>query len=360
MTLSPLVLQAFRKPEALTLLSLADWDLLIRQGRRANLLARLHALLDERRLLEQIPPEPRRHLEWSRVIADRHLQAIHREVALIQKAVVKAGVPVILLKGAAYAMAKLPPAQGRIFSDIDIMVPKERLNAVEASLMLHGWATTHHDAYDQRYYRIWMHELPPMRHVKRSTVIDVHHAILPETASIHPDPVKLREAAYALDGCDDLKVFAPADMVLHSATHLFHDGELENGLRDLVDIDSLLRHFGNTPSFWTELIERARELELTRPLFYALRYAKHLLHTPIPSETMEIARVGSPNGLTMALMDSLFPRVLLPDHSSCSDALTGVARWMIYVRANWLRMPPLLLSRHLFHKAFISPRTRTE
>jgi hypothetical protein len=30
---------------------------------------------------------------------------------------------------------------------------------------------------------------------------------------------------------------------------------------------------------------------------------------------------------------------------------------MLYVRGNWLRMPPLLLSRHLFHKAFLSPGT---
>lgn len=29
---------------------------------------------------------------------------------------------------------------------------------------------------------------------------------------------------------------------------------------------------------------------------------------------------------------------------------------MLYVRGNWLRMPPLLLARHLFHKAFLSPR----
>jgi hypothetical protein len=32
-------------------------------------------------------------------------------------------------------------------------------------------------------------------------------------------------------------------MVLHSATHLFYDGELNHGLRDLVDLDDLLRHF---------------------------------------------------------------------------------------------------------------------
>ena len=356
MNFPTLVLHAFRQPDSLISLSLADWDLLLRQARSANLLARLYVVLDERGLLEMVPPQPREHLEWSHATAERHTQAVHWEVSLIRKALAKAGVPIILLKGAAYVMASLPSARGRLFTDIDIMVPKDRLNEVEAALMLHGWAATHHDAYDQRYYRTWMHELPPMRHVRRSTVIDVHHAILPETASIHPDPEKLRAAACALEEYEGLMVLAPTDMVLHSAAHLFHDGELENGLRDLVDIDSLLRHFGNLSTFWPELVERAVELELTRPLFYALRYAENFLHTPIPAGTMEAARVGRPDRFTLALMDRLFTRALMPVHPSCSDAFTGGARWLLYVRANWLRMPPLLLARHLFHKAFISSK----
>ena len=351
-----LVVHALRQPDALTSLSLADWDLLLRQARRANLLARLCAVLDERGLIEKVPPQPREHLEWSRAIAEKHTQAVQWEVAMIRKALAGVGVPLILLKGAAYVMAKLPPAQGRLFSDIDIMVPKASLNEVEAALMFHGWATTDLDDYDQRYYRIWMHELPPMQHVKRMTVIDVHHAILPETARVHPDPEKLRAAAQLLNGYNDLQVFAAADMVLHSATHLLHEGELHNGLRDLVDIDSLLRHFGSVPSFWSGLPERAQELELTRTLFYALRYAVLILHTPVPADTMAAAQIGRPNRLMLALMDQLFLRALMPDHPSCSDWFTGVARRMLFVRANWLRMPPLLLARHLFHKAFISPK----
>lgn len=353
----PLVLQAFRQPDSLISLSLSDWDLLLRQARSANLLARLYVVLDERGLLEKIPPQAREHLEWSHATAERHTQAVHWEVSLIQKALVKVGVPIILLKGAAYVMANLPSARGRLFTDIDIMVPKDRLNEVEAALMLHGWAATHHDAYDQRYYRSWMHELPPMRHVRRLTVIDVHHAILPETAPIHPNPEKLRAAACPLEEYEGLKVLAPTDMVLHSAAHLFHDGELENGLRDLVDIDSLLRHFGSLPLYWPELVERAVELELTRPLFYAMRYATNTLHTPIPADAIDAARVGRPDQLTLALMDKLFARALMPVHPSCSDAFTGGARWLLYVRANWLRMPPLLLARHLFHKAFISSKS---
>ena len=123
--------------------------------------------------------------------------------------------------------------------------------------MLHGWASMHLDKYDQRYYRTWMHELPPMRHVKRLTVIDVHHAIVPETAAIRPDPGKLCAAACPVEKEQGICVLAPVDMVLHSAVHLFHDGEFENGLRDLIDIQRLLNHFGHTPSFWDSLVERA-------------------------------------------------------------------------------------------------------
>jgi len=349
-----LTLQAFTHPDSLTELSLSEWDLLLRQARRADLLATLYRFLDERNLLERVPEPARRHFSWALAGAERHTLAVKYEVSLILQALQRSGIPVILLKGAAYVMAKLPAAGGRIFSDIDILVPKVCLNEAEAALMLHGWATTHHDAYDQHYYRAWMHELPPMQHMKRLTVIDVHHAILPDTAAIHPDPEKLRAAAIKLDGYDALFVLSPVDMVLHSACHLFHDSEFSHGLRDLLDIDALLRHFAATPGFWPDLIARAHELELMRPLFYALRYSALLLHTPIPPEIH--AQLVKPPRLLLTLMDSLFTRALLPEHPSCADWLSGTARLLLYIRANWLRMPPFMLARHLFHKAFLSPK----
>lgn len=354
----PVILRAFRQPPSIKRLKLAEWDLLIRQARRANMLSTLYAVLEENGLLDCVPPQPREHLDWSWIGAQRHTLAVKREVGLIVKALAGLGIPVMLLKGAAYVYANLPSARGRIFSDIDILVPETSLGAAEATLMLHGWVSLHTDAYDQRYYRTWMHELPPMQHVKRQTVIDVHHAIVPKTAPVHPDSALLLEAALPVAGAPGITVLAPHDMVLHSAVHLFNDGEFDNGLRDLVDLHRLLTHFGQTPSFWTGLVPRAAQLQLTRPLFYALRYTRKLLYTPVPEAVMAAAEAGRPDKAMLALMDRLFLRALVPDHASCTDAFTAVAKEMLYVRANWLRMPPLLLARHLFHKAFISPREK--
>ena len=353
----PLLIEVLRDPARLGTLALRDWDLLLRQAASADMSATLLGLVEEAGLLDQVPAAAREHLEWTRVVATRHRRAVRFEVTQIGRALAGLGLPLLLLKGAAYAMAGLPPAAGRMFSDVDILVPKERIGEVEAALMLHGWAGTHQDEYDQRYYREWMHELPPMEHVHRGNAIDVHHAILPETAAMRPDPALLRAAARPIPGSDNLWTLAPHDMVLHSAVHLFSEGELNHGLRDLLDIHRLLLHFGATPGFWEALPARAVQLELARPLFYALRYAARLLGTAVPPGVMaEAAAAGRPPAALLALMDGLFLRALQPLHPSCADGFTPAALGALYLRGNWLRMPPVMLARHLFHKAFVSPR----
>jgi hypothetical protein len=347
-----------RAPEQIASLTPDDWDLLIRQARRANVLARLRATLHEAQLLTACPARPRDHLESAWIVAEKHAADVRWEMNRIQHALAAIGQTAIVLKGAAYVLADLPPARGRIFGDVDIMVPKARLGEVERLLFGHGWMTTHHNAYDQRYYRQWMHELPPLRHMKRRTVLDVHHAILPETARLHPEPARLWAAAVAIEGHPGLKVLAPVDMVLHAATHLFHDGELEHGLRDLVDLDILLRHFGQDDAFWVRLVPRAVELSLDRPLYYALRYTTTILATPVPEPVMGKAAAGRPGVLLMWIMDALFYRALAPDHPSCASRLTGVARWLLYVRSHYLRMPLRLLIPHLVRKAIGTHQAR--
>lgn len=352
MTRDPLILQVLRAPELTGALSLLQWDLLIRQARSANLLPRLESILARRDLLHVVPAQPGLHLEWARLTSMRHAQAVHTEVSRIREALPR--LDLILLKGAAYTMAGLPAAAGRIFSDIDILIPKSALIDVESALMAHGWMATHHDSYDQRYYREWMHELPPLQHFIRQSVIDVHHAILPQTMKVLPDPARLRAAAVEIKDYSQVKVLSPVDMVLHSGAHLFYESEYHNGLRDLGDLDALLRDFSETAGFWIDLAARASELGLTRSLFYALRYTRLLLDTPIPDAAITAAAVGSPAPIVLWLMDAMYLRALLPDHPSCADRGTRLARYSLYLRATWLRMPPFQLARHLFHKAVLN------
>lgn len=347
-----LLLRALRDPGSLASASVSEWDLVIRQARRADLLARLAFELQDCGLERDgsTPAAAAMHLRAARTIAAAHAREVRWELRCIRHALAGLDCPVVVLKGAAYLMAELPPARGRLFSDIDIMVPKAALDSVERALKDRGWISAHPDPYDQRYYRRWMHELPPLHHVKRRTVLDVHHTILPPTARLHPDVGKLFADAQPLPGGARLMALSPVDMVLHSAAHLFHDGELENGLRDLTDLHGLLWHFARDDGFWEVLVERAVEMELIRPLFYALRYSDRLLSMQVPDEVWPAASEGRPRTAVLAFMDMLFSRALLPDHRSCDGRLTPLARWLLYVRSHALRMPIHLLLPHLTRK----------
>jgi len=351
---SCLLTDTLRDPTSVSRYSAVDWDLLLRQARSANLQAQLGVLLEKHLEQTEIPDKVRRHLRSARLIVQRQNRAIHWEVSLLQHALYDLAVPIVVLKGAAYVLADLPNNAGRLFNDIDILVPRSALKEVEARLRRWGWRTTHNNAYDQRYYRRWMHELPPLQHMQRQTVLDVHHSILPLTARLHPDPGKLIGNAVADPDNTDIYWLAPEDMVLHSMTHLFHDGELENGLRDLVDMAILLNHFGKEQGFWTRLCERAEVLELTRPLYYGLRYAERELQTRIPGETRKTVSAWGPGWLLGRLMDSLFLEALQPAHASCDTLSTSIARWMLYMRSHYLRMPLRLLIPHLVHKVLVN------
>jgi hypothetical protein len=296
-------------------------------------------------------------LAAARTLSTAQQDEVRREVAHISRALRLLAVPIVLLKGAAYVMTDLPAAAGRMFSDIDVLVPRNRLAEVESSLMLAGWAIADLSEYDQLYYRRWGHELPPLQHIRRQTVLDVHHAILPDTARLKPPSRKLFEAARPLDGTERVFVLAPVDLVLHSMAHLFHNEEWSHGLRDLSDLDLLLRHFGATAGFWNQLIERARELDLTRPLYYGLHQAHTILGTPVPTESLQASRGLAPPWPIRKLMNELWSHALRSPHRSAKGPLTPLAHLMLYVRAHWLRMPPVLLARHLAVKALTRPRS---
>lgn len=361
MTLAPLHLlrSVWRDPAALAGLSLADWDLLIRQGRAADVVGQIAHACNEGFGLMNIAPQPRQHLQSAAVLAARQRKELGWEVEQIHAALAAKGLPLVLLKGAAYAMSGSEAACGRLVSDVDILVRRKDLALVESALLQRGWVSASQGTYEQHYYRRWMHEIPPMKHVQRGTVIDVHHAILPPSGRLHPSTEKLLAGARPLASDPAVQVLGPLDLVLHSAAHLFHEGELEKGLRGLLDIDRLLLEIGDPEQAWHGLVARAGELELQRPLFYALRYAYMLLGTPVPAaalQALEAVPGARPPGALLILMDALFLRALRPPHASASDRFTPLARFLIYLRGHWLRMPPWLLTRHLTRKLFTPSR----
>lgn len=346
-----LLLSVLRDPSQAAALPVAQWSLLVAQARQANLLGALAVALRQ----QSVPACARRHLAGALQLSERQHRSVRWEAHQLQQALGGLGVPVVLLKGAAYVLGAYGVGRGRLFGDIDVLVPRAALGDVESQLMLNGWVSAKTSDYDQRYYRQWMHEIPPMSHIRRGTVIDVHHTILPLTARHHPDPAQILARAKPLADLDlpNLRVPSAQDLLIHSITHLVHEGEFHNGLRDLYDIDCMLRVFAERPGFWDALQRDAVGNDLAYPVALGLQLAQRVFGSPLAPDLLPALHQASTRPPAWLL--SLLTRALasMQDSDGADRQGAALARWLLYVRSHALRMPLRLVVPHLIRKAWM-------
>ena len=351
-------LLALRQPALLAQHDQRAWQHLLALGRVHAVSGRWHAQLEALALLPQVPTPVRRHLWSDHCVASAHERRARWEINRLSRVLNPTDIPWALLKGAAYLAADLPSARGRLLADVDVLVPRAELGRVERLLHQQGWHDTPHSAYDDRYYREWMHELPPLQHGTRGTTLDVHHTLLPLTDPLHPDGSELLSRRVVANG--ETCVLAPADLVLHSVLHGFHAGDLQHCLRDVLDVYELVTHFvlQSGDAFWISLVDRALRLRAVRALRIALSQAEGHFELAVPlfvkHELRQADRGLTPLALLAQLMNQLVVPALPPARMS------RVAHRVLSVRSHLLKMPLRRLLPHALHKTWQKWRPATD
>tara|TARA_R110001583_G_scaffold7158_5_gene35636 strand:+ start:1955 stop:3058 length:1104 start_codon:yes stop_codon:yes gene_type:complete len=348
-----LLLRIWCDPKSALALTISQQNILIRQSVSASVCAQLWKRLVTQEATQKLCEKAKLHFLSAELVADRQVEQGKYEIAKLASLAVKNNLDFTLLKGAAYIATDLPNASGRLFSDIDLLIPKKDLNLAESDLMLQGFRRTEIEDYNEEYYRKWMHEIPPLRHNKRSVVLDLHHNILPLTVKSTPDIANLHQDAITLS--NGLKTLSNTDILLHCAVHLFHEGEFEKGLRDLIDLDLLFRHFSaENEGFQRELINRATQLGLTYNLFLATYFCKLTLNTPFDENYLSKIMEFSPSKAKLLFLKSAFIETFIPHHASCETWRFKLARVLLYMRGHLIRMPLRLLVPHLCRKTIMA------
>lgn len=344
------LLAALQSPILLGEITPARLTDIIGRARSSGVLGRLAARSRATGPSLRLPARLQQHFQAAATQAKAHQRIARFEVDRLRRALGPLGEGMILLKGAAYVVADLPAANGRHSGDVDILFARERLPEIEACLLTKGWVQEYAADYTQEYYRQWMHELPPLRHATRLAVVDLHHTILPLTNRLHPDPTALIARSVQIPGVPGVRTLDPCDMVLHIAAHLAQDGDFNQSLREVVDLDDLVKVFSKHPDFWSTLASRAEQHQLGRPLHYALSAACDLLRTPVPEDVRKILRTFGPSPWANTIITGAMATSLAGSGRSRVDPLTRICREGLYMRSHWLRMPPLMLARHLGRK----------
>ena len=331
-----ILVDALRSPQSTAEFDAAHWTQLLTIARAEMLIGSLAARLKD----QSLPDSVDAILCDARVNAQYQRRSALWEADCAARALAQYDGKIILMKGTAYVAADLSAGLGRSIGDLDIMVAEQDLKEVEGLLLSKGgWEWVKEDDYDDAYYRKYMHELPPLIHKERDRMIDVHHTILPKTARPTPDAKAMADAAVP-SGAGDLLNFSPEDMTLHCIAHLFADGDLAGGLRNLWDLHCLVREFAQTKAdYWKILADRAELHQLTPYLARALRLSHRLYGTQI-----DISLAGQTH-----LADYLYIRRLTARDGS-GGKTRKLTRLAFYIRSHWLRMPPIMLAKHLWTK----------
>jgi hypothetical protein len=142
---------------------------------------------------------------------------------------------------------------------------------------------------------------------------------------------------------------SPADQLVHAVVHLFQDTELDGRLRDLVDIDGLLRALPADQDSMQALAARVGLHGAERLFWYALHYCERLLGTPVPA----VLWPSPPPQAARRAMDWMLAHTLLPRLPEARRTpgwrfASGLAR----LRYHRLRMPGGLLLRHALVKTW--------
>jgi len=334
-------------PETLVRMPAAECDLLMRAARNAKLLGTLAHRLSEARVESALPQVLREQCASELALSRHRRQMVLWEIDRLSRALSDVDTPVVLLKGAAYIVQTLPAAAGRMPSDVDILVRRDRIAEVERTLLRKGWQTTPMNAYDQRYYRQWSHEIPPLRYGPCPLELDVHHAIVPPGGRARPAASELIGSALTVPG-SPFPVLSPEDQTLHATLQLFYDSDCSNRLRDLLDIDGLLRTFSARPGYWERLTQRAGAFGAAHSLACGLRHTARVFGTPIPDSVAAAVSARGRGWLPQSAFDALVESAMAPAHPDGGAARTAVAAaGLLRARALCLRFPPSVVIRHV-------------
>ena len=355
--MNSILLRLFTKPKQAIDLTNTEWTHVLTHGRNQNMLGRLYAKLKSAGLSEQLPQNVITHMTNCEKTEQRQRINIDRELKEISNALSEKHVSGVVLKGAAYSLLELRCADGRIFNDIDVLVAHSDLRKAEIGLMTKSWFHTKENDYDKRYFREWMHEIPPMVHKVRHTTIDLHHNILPLTNRQHfsSDLLKREKTQY-----DGLYVLTTVDRFIHSAVHLFTESEFPHAIRDLTDLILLFEDVeasleSTSTTAEQVILLRSDELNLNNYIQLAIYFV--LFHKE-KAKSSSIKALLCKSAVTRLLTLPSYQIVFDQDCAVPTKLSHKLALLWLMIRSHLIKMPLRILIPHLVRKFIFNTKKR--
>lgn len=284
--------QALPAARALAQEGAIDWPAWLRTAGEGGVAPHLYAALRGQGVLPSAAEEYLRQAYYASVAWNLPLL---QELASILRALAAAGVPTILLKGAALAHTLYENVALRPLADLDLLVRPADLPAALSALRAIGCVQ---DALELRpgFTETFGHHAVLRTPGPRPTTLELHWTLLPPPYPCEPGALDWfwqTARPVAVDGASAL-VLAPEALLLHLCGHLLQHGEIDSPrLVWLHDVAGVLFRYGDGID-WDALLAHALQLELVLPLRRTLQRAAEQWHAPVPESARARLRALAP------------------------------------------------------------------
>lgn len=203
------------------------------------------------------------------------------ELARVVQALAVAGIPVLLLKGAALGRTVYGSPAERPVSDFDLLVPRSAMQAACLALQARGYqaAGLYWLGQWQQRYRA---ELPLLHYEEDGLrlLVELHWSLL--EAPFYMDHIPAAAVWQGAQPAADLpgaRLPAAATLLIHACAHLALHHRADQGWFWLLDIDRLARW----PLLdWSQVMEQAERWRLDVAVAMVVQQTVTLLATPLP------------------------------------------------------------------------------
>jgi hypothetical protein len=250
-----------------------------------------------RRLLPLVYHNLRQHLAGDP--AEPTLRAHYRRGALKNQAAMqemggllaelhRAGVPTLVLKGAALATRYYPAPGARPMDDIDVLVPTAEAERAIERLKALGWTPALLRIHPKHQFTA--RQATPMRS-QHGRVFDLHWHVLRESCHTQADDAFWAHAVPIEIGRTVTRALGPADQLLHVCVHGARWAPLPP-VRWVTDAMLVMRR-ANQNIDWDHLLGQARRLRVTLPMRDTLAFLRQHFVAAVPPEVL-VALAASP------------------------------------------------------------------
>ena len=316
-----------------------NWKVILESAQGLGLAPLLYFQFNKPGISTFVPQKILERLKQTLILSQVKNMRLYVKLNKVLAAFAHAGIPVIVLKGAALAELVYPQLGFRPMGDIDLLVKDEDLGKAD-----HLLRTLHYQPYEKNHTAEWFrnshHHLAPYVSNDHTPPIEIHFHIISPLDPVDIPIHELWNCARAVHIAEvPCFVLSPEYFLIHLCHHLSSSNGFLSQLRGLCDVAETIR-WSREELDWSELLRIAQSREMQKCLYYALWLAQKTVGADVPQTVLEKLK-NSFGGLPFEdrLIKFVIQRAILIHDihkhrfyhwglmDSCPDLLSRKGRW---------------------------------